>query len=521
MKNIVLLLTQSHLAALTWTAQGAMPMMHFSHDAEGRADLAEFVQRNQTAKYYLLTDLVEEDFQRDVAPHLSSRDQAQLLRRKLDQLFRATPYRRAVVQTKGKRGQQDQLQLSAIINRELLDSIVETLLAARCDLQGIYSIALLTQDIFQKLKLAAPHLLLMSCSCAGTLRQSYFTPAGLQFSRLGAFDAKQSITEQGLLIAGEIRRARQYLSTLRLMGRDDQLQVLALFDTSLTEQLPLVVQELKDDAAQLRVDAQSGLPLLVQKLKLPVVCSTWNDVLVASLLKLKVSNHYAPAEMLRYGYLYQLGRCMQWAASFIFASGLILSGIGLWQGDEIQQQLKINNSQIQREQARLRELNQKLKLANAGNPAQIQAAVELYRRDFQSWPSAEIAAKQFSYVFADFPRLILEKFEWKAGGMAPVSPEGQVATSELALPRGAQQWTISGRVSDPAAYRQALTDVSQLAERLRQLPNAKVQVLKHPLDIRPEAAVNAQSAEVNEKTRIDFIVQVTFTAVTIDQGAKP
>lgn len=519
MKNIVLLLTHTHLAAMTWSKHGAMPLMHFSHDAEGHADLAEFVQRQSAARYYLLTDLVEEDFQRDVVPHLSSRDQAQLLRRKLDQLFRATPYRRAVVQTRGKRGQQDQLQLSAIINRDLLDGIVETLLAERCDLQGIYSVALLTQDIIRKLKLDAPHLLLMSCSCAGTLRQSYFTPAGLQFSRLGAFDAKTPLQEQGLLIAAEIRRARQYLSTLRLMGRDDQLQVLALFDASIAEQLPAVAQELSDDAAQLRLDVQSGLPLLIQKLKLPATCATWPDVLVATLFKVKIANHYAQPDMLRYGRLYQIGLGMQWAALSIFGLGLILSGIALWQGDEIQQQLHLSNTQIQREQARLRELNQKLKLANAENPAQIQAAVELYRRDLQHWPSAEMAAKQFSHVFVDFPRLMLEKFDWQAGGTTPAPPAGQDASAE-ALPHGAQQWTIAGRVSNPAAYRQALADVNRLAEQLRQLPHSSVKILKHPLDIRPEAAVNGQAAVVDEKTRIDFIVQVTFAA-PIAQGGTP
>jgi hypothetical protein len=335
---------------------------------------------------------------------------------------------------------------------------------------------------------------------------------------LGAFDAKQTISEQGLLIAGEIRRARQYLSTLRLMGRDDQLHVLSLFDASFTEQLPLVLHELKDDAEQVHLEAQSGLPMLIQKLKLPSCCSTWHDVLVASLLNLKVRNHYAPPEMLRYGRLYRIGRGMQWAALSIIGLGLILSGIGLWQGDEIQQQLALSNTQIQREQSRLRELNQKLKLANAENPAQIQAAVELYRRDLQSWPSAEAAAKQFSHIFVDFPRLILEKFEWQAGGMMPAAPEMQDPSAETALPRGAQQWTITGRVINPAAYRQALADVNQLAEQLRQLPSATVQILKHPLDIRPEAAVNAQATEANEKMRIDFIVQVTLAAPAIEKG---
>ncbi|WP_027469842.1 hypothetical protein [Deefgea rivuli] len=519
MKKIVLLLTHTHLAAMTWSAQGARPLMHFAHDAQGNADLAEFVQRHQSAQFYVLTDLVEEDFQRDVVPHLSARDQAQLLRRKLDQLFRATPYRRAVVQTKGKRGQQDQLQLSAIINRELLDNIVETLLAARCALHGIYSVALLTQEMLRKLKLDAPHLLLMSSSCAGTLRQSYFTPAGLQFSRLGAFDAMQSITAQGLLIASEIRRARQYLSTMRLMGRDDQLQIVALFDTSMAEQLTLIAQELKEDAVQLQLDLESGLSRFIQKLKLPACCSTWQDVLLATLLHSKTPNQYAQPDMLRYARLYHFGLGMQWAAAAIFSLGLILSGIGLLQGDQIQQQLKLANTQIQHEQSRLRELNQKLKLANAGNPAQIQAAVELYQRDLAQWPSAEAAAKRFSQVFSDFPRLTLEQFQWQVGGMNLAVAEGQASpATETSLARSAQQLTIVGRVSDPAAYRQALSDVNRLAEQLRQWPNASVKIVKRPLDTRPEAAIDTQAQASTEKNRVDFALQVDLAPSLSAQG---
>ena len=138
--------------------QGAKPLRHFSYDAVGHADLAEFVQRQQAAQFYILTDLAEEDFQRDVIPHLAKRDQAQLLRRKLEQVFRATPYRRAVVQPRSPAPhtagvQQDQLQLSALTHRELLDPIVDILLAAHCALHGIYSVALLTQYMLEKLKL--------------------------------------------------------------------------------------------------------------------------------------------------------------------------------------------------------------------------------------------------------------------------------------------------------------------------------------------------------------------------------
>jgi hypothetical protein len=190
------------------------------------------------------------------------------------------------------------------------------------------------------------------------------------------------------------------------------------------------------------------------------------------------------------------------------------------QGDQIQQQLNLANTQIQHEQARLREFNQKLKHANASNPAEIQASVELYQRDIAQWPSAEVAAKRFSQVFADFPRLSLEQFQWQVGGMSPAPVEGQMPTvsAESELARGVQQLTISGRVSDPAAFRQALSDVNRLAEQLRQWPDASVKILKHPVDIRPEAVIDTQTAEVDEKTRIDFVLQVILLAAPVGQG---
>ena len=104
--------------------------------------------------------------------------------------------------------------------------------------------------------------------------------------------------------------------------------------------------------------------------------------------------------------------------------------------------------------------------------------------------------------------------------MVSPSADGQmpVTAGETALARGAQQLTIAGRVSDPAAFRQALSDVNRLAEQVRLWPDAHVKVLKHPVDIRPEAAINAQTGAENEKTRIDFVLQIDLAAPAPEQG---
>ena len=506
--HIVLLLTHTHLSALAATPHGAKPLMIFMHNSEGEALFARFAADYQHAIFYLLTDLVEEDFQFDLIPHLSRKDQSQLLKRKLDQLFRATPYRRAVIQ--GKKEQQDRVQISALTSRELIDRIVADLNTARCALQGVYSVALLTEVIVKKLRMEVPHLLLMSSPCAGTLRQSYFTLAGLQFSRLGAFDAKLSLPEQDHTIASEIRRARQYLSTLRLMNRDDVLHVFALFGTTLVNELPAMANELSDDHSQIRLEMQSVLPQVVSKLKLPKHCISWHDILVATLIKFKVQNQYAPVEALHYSRLRRLAMGMQWVAISVLILVGILAGFSLYQAEEIQREIQRSSSQLQHHQQRLRQFEQLLSAANAENPQQIQAGVDLYTRDLANWPSAEASAQRFSQVFSDFPALNLQQFQWQVGGMTPNVAQGADSASQLDLPRGAQRLTISGRVVRPDAYRQALSEVSRLANALRQWPSSSVKIVKYPLDIRPETALQMKNAA--EKERIDFVIQVDLAA---------
>ncbi|QLG88802.1 hypothetical protein HQ393_11475 [Chitinibacter bivalviorum] len=531
MKSIVLLLTHERLGAYQWGHLGAEDLARFSHDEAGIAEFKHWLSQQELQRYYLLTDLVEEDLQHEMVPHLNAKDQRALQERKLDQLFRATPYRRARIQLKGKRGEQDRLQLSALTSREQIDRILAELNTVKAAVAGVYSVSLLTQDMMAKLHSDLPHILVMSSCEAGQLRQSYFTPDGLRFSRLGTFNPEQEIALQAAEVANEIRRARQYLTTLRLMGREEQLTIFALFDSQMAAERETIWAALGDDAGQIDFSVQTDLQDLAKRLKLPKACHTWLDILVAMLVTQRPVNQYAPAEAIKYNGLYILGKGLFISAFIVLVCACILSGLSYFQAGQLQGQLAAGERRQQQLQQRQRQYSSLLKQVAASEPARLQAAVKMYREHIEFAPNVEALLRQISQILLDFPTLTLDEVKWAAGSdvsaegtpVAPASQQDAAAAADPNAQPGGTPWLsqtlqLSGRVQDPNAYRAALAQVNALMQRLQLLPQAQVTVLQWPIDIRSESSIKAQAdrSVSDEKGRhADFVIRLHLPAPTV------
>ncbi|MCB5196552.1 hypothetical protein [Deefgea salmonis] len=498
MKRIVLLLTPTHTAALCASNQGVRPLAHFNHDAAGRASLAQFSLAQQHGLFYVLTDLGEEDFQQEVIPHLTRQDQQRLIARKLEQRYRGTTYRYGRVLQQA--GQQDQLQLSALLNEAPLDALISTLLTANCAIAGVYSVALLTENLLKKLRLDRPHLLIMSRSTPETLRQSYFVDSTLQFSRLGHLDVTPNLLAQAQGIIEQAHRARQYLTTMRVLARDEVLPVWALFDVSMSQALRQIAANSDVGGDELTLDLQVDLAFLQQKLQLPSGGLSWLDVLLAALLQLNVPNQYAPPAVLRLARSRQLARRIKFCAFAIVALAAILLGLALWQGQKIQAQWPSLQQQIEHETQQLAALQP---LSQRIDPVHMQAAVQLYQRDLANWPSATEAAQRFSQVLTPFSQLQLINFQWQTG------TAGLLASTDPTLPLRAQQIKVTLRASPLATEQQAWQQIEQLLAQLQRWPNAKVALMPSPTEARTSASAD-DAAESAAPWPMDFVLQLTL-----------
>ncbi len=204
------------------------------HNHEALNRFSEFIsklpKRVRERASHLVCDLTETDFRVDYVPHLRASDRHVVLERKLNQTFRATPFRHAMLlgrQNDGRRD--DQVLLSAITNPELVDAWVAVLMRNDVPIVGIYNAALLMRP-FLNVDSGGLNQQLLVTECVGvdrdhpqsgahTFRQTYFGARQLCFSRTIKLldDDTQPVAERML---AEVRRTIQYLESMRLATDD-------------------------------------------------------------------------------------------------------------------------------------------------------------------------------------------------------------------------------------------------------------------------------------------------------------
>lgn len=529
--TLILLLTNTSLSAYQADRHGAQKLLDIAEETQALDTLRTLARNTQHANFHILTDLAEEDFQYESVPHLSGADQKALFHRKLEQTYRTTPYRRVVVQEKGKRGQQDKIMLSALTVRTRLDAIVTLLLEEKCALLGIHSVALATSELMRPLALQLDHLLLISRTEEGSLRQSYFNKEDLRFSRLGnghnLADAQSTAEE----IAEETRRARQYLTTLRLMNRDEKLDAVLLTREGESSELDnAFITALQADQAQIRASTET-VANMAKRLRLPASCADWKTLLLVAIARGKISNHYRGEDAGRYHLLRQLGTGITLGAALLALGGSFMAWQGYNEAARIQVQIDQGSRQLRREVERKKSLETQIKAITQDQPLLMKEAVSLYNSYLAHWPDAEPSAQAISQILSDFPLLEVNRLNWHAERSgAELTGNEETMPADVETDDGTGQPTAHGRdwqiieldgqmLPFQENYRDALRQMDQLMARISQLPRTQVKMLTAPLDIRPEGNIDHPSNS-NEAPKAPFNLRIVI-APTSDKGGQP
>lgn len=513
---IILLLAPSSLCVWQASRRHAQILASIDPETGGLTELRKIANEWPQANFHILTDLAEEDFQRESVPHLSGSDRKALLARKLDQAWRETPYRRVVIQTQGGLGGQDQLLLSALTVRERIDTLVNLLLEEKCAIAGIHSSALAADTLLRRLHGQTRHLLLINSTNSGSLRQSYFTSAGLRFSRLGY--ASGDTIQRAIDVAEETRRVRQYLTTLRLMDREEQLAVLLLTNDSETSEFAATfAQHLLPDADRLD-PASETVAAFARRLGFPADCANWTMLLCIAIARGQITDHYRPESAARYLRLRRLGHGLSLTAGALALAGALLGWQGYREATRLQQSIDDTTRQLHKEIDRNKQLAARLEEITTDQPAAMKAATHLYREYLASWPDIERSAQTVSHTLVDFPLLTIDRFEWRAHTNAePPAGDGDEITPHVAqdsqAPRSeSRRWEIidlSGRISPFSGdYRAALDQLDRLEKRLGKLPRTTVTQTRMPLDIRPQSSIAQQETALPEK--VEFAMRLVI-----------
>ncbi|CAN7385498.1 hypothetical protein LJR289_002282 [Pseudoduganella sp. LjRoot289] len=429
----------------------------------------------------LLADLVEEDFQRLLVPHVGGKAGRNLLERRLLQQYRETPYRQATVQGRAAEGRRDDIVLcSALTNPALLQPWTEAMEWLKVPLAGVYSVPLLSEELAGRLGVDREHehLLLVTKETAG-LRQSYFHNGQLKFSRLTlAIDREGMPANAGV----ETARTQQFLVSVRLLERGEVLNAVMVAQD----------EELERWAGQ----CESGTETVYHLIPLGIAAGLAGieglagstplaDPLFLELLaRTRPPSHYRLGEVGRYYRLWQIRTTLFSSTVAVAACGLLWVLGNVWayvdarrQGDRLSLEAVGYDASY-----RISMSDMPPALAPTAN---MKAAVTVERLLAQQAPRPAELLTMLSSALDKVPQVQIARLDWRVDGAAPPVPAGPAGPAAGGRPSGpgtgAGPNAMPARLADAAAA--AGQEAAPIPSRLLGIP------VRPPQTLRVEAEV--------------------------------
>jgi hypothetical protein len=516
----LLYLSNNQLSATIWEKGVFSEPQTFDQYPSGWLKFAQYLARHREIPAYLLTDLIEEDFQRETIPHVMGPARKNLIERRLLNLYRDTPYRQATQQGREKDGRRDDRMLfSALTNAQLLKPWLDALLKEKINVGGIYSVALLSPLLFKKLDLGKARALLVTHQSSG-LRQNYFQDGYLRFSRLSPETAwsPEAIAE---ITDVEMAKTRQFLASTRLMARGEQINI--------------VVVAAADIIAQLRPRCPNEGGMLYRFIDLDEARQVFGmtkldqltrcDPLFLSLLGSKrVPSHYATQEQTRQYRLSQLRAGLNALSVITLSAALIMAtGNGL---ETMHATNQTHQAQIKTKAtlAAYQATTSSMPVTVA-NPHDMKAAVEVAHQIAENGPMPTQVLSLLSRALEALPQIKIHELSWQTNviedaALDPSAAPAPAAPGEAPLLMGGllgipvkpgQSLILEGEVAPfKNDYRSALEIVQQLNVELQKDPHLRVEIIKPPIDIRPTVKLESQAGNDAELAKPLFSLKLVW-----------
>ncbi|WP_232429651.1 MULTISPECIES: hypothetical protein [unclassified Janthinobacterium] len=513
MRTQLFYVTNDQLCAYDWQRGHLSGGQCFGADAAGVAAFARYLAERAALPAYLLTDLIEEDFQRQLLPHVGGRAGRGLLQRRLTQLYRDTPYRAATVQGRESAGRRDDRVLfCALTNPSLLQPWVDALEQRKVPLAGIYSSSLLSAALVGALALTQPHILLVTFQSGG-LRQSYFQNGQLRFSRL-----TPAIDRDGVAVdvAGETEKTRQFLVSTRMLERGEVLHSVVVAPAPQVARLqPLCRNAPETEFRFVTMERACA------KLHLAEVPALADPLLLSVLGRRRPPSHYALGQRARF-YQLLLARLGLFAGSAAIAVFCLV-----WLAANIWGIVDAARSQAALA-AEAQSYEQRYDAIMASLPPQVdktqnmKAAVLIERMVTSRAPGPQTMLAMLSAALEGVPDVSLVQLDWKVR-----LPENRAGSAQPRADNAAAAPVSSLLIGLPAMppqslhveaevllaqnnYRAALDSINRLTAELARQPRLTVELEQTPLDVRPSVKLAGKAATTAADSKVKFTLNLSW-----------
>ncbi len=494
-KKRLLYLTANRLTAHSLSRGRLVVDAAFERDDAGLAAFSTYLARSRNL-YYLVVDVVEEDYQRDTIPFLGRKDRRKVLARKLAQRYRdiSLTLSLSLGYEQGER-RNEKVLYASFSNTQQFQPWLTALAQNGVRLVGVYSTALLAPALIKGAGLKGPRCLLVSVQQTG-LRQSYVEDGNIRFSRVGRVNLEDA-AGVAAACASESARLQQYLVTMRLLpAANTPIDVMVLaarqYHAAITEACrssEVLHYHVVNVDAQCRAAGLASFPA-------DAPC----DALFLHAAATATPAQQFGQEQHRHHYqLWQIGKGLQGAGMAVFVSGLLYAGVQLFDVYNLHQR-------IQTDQAQFNAISTEYARVTATFPPtptsteNLKATIAKYRTLQSQTASPAYLFGEISKTLGSFPQVELERIEWRVG-KPPQQGGAKGAASKPAAP-AAEGTPAAARAAD-AGYELAIvsaqvvgalrsdvrsiTDMaSQFIAALKKVPHLEIMNVSMPFDVTAE-----------------------------------
>jgi hypothetical protein len=498
------------------TGRGLELDAKFQADDAGVEAFQQYLQGRRGALFYVLADLMGEDFHEDQIPYLRGGDREAILQRRIAQRYRDTRLAAALSLGQVISGERrnERLLLASFTNTQQFVPWLDALEGAGARLAGVYSVPLLAPALAAKLKLAAPRCLVVTANRSG-LRQSFVEDGRLRFARLER-TVEMPAESLALFVRSETLRLLQYLATLRTLPRDGApVQVVvvaphgerALFEQTLVSDARLVFRTVDLHEAT-RAIGLNAIPAgaLAESLYLHLA------------VKKAPREQFASREERRRFMVWQLQRGIVAAGAVGFAACALVGGSRWLDAMDLRERATAQRQQAAAAADQYRRITATFPVTQTSTE-NLKLAVLEFRRIAELSGSPERAFVHVSQVLEQFPQFDLEGLVWtvgrpgetRDGGTAPATPvpgapaakaEDQAVTLE-----------VSGRVNATQRndYRGITAQVQRFATALGSSGGYELVRTQLPFDITSEGTltgdIGGSTADTGEAPRFTIVLR--------------
>ncbi len=532
-----LYLTNDKLVALLIKGTALVGRENFALGDLATPEFDSYLESQKHVRAFLVTDLIEEDFRLDTIPHLSGRDQEAIIDRKLGQLYRASPYRHAIVQGREEEGRRDdRVFLHAVTNPDILKPVVAAVEKHAIPLEGIYSSAVLSVRLLKELDVFSAHTMLVTIVPDFGLRQTYFKDKQVKFSRLTPiiYDESRSV---GQLIAAETSRTWQYLDSLRFFAQDDALEVCMLVH----ERDRAMMQEAIRSFPMLRYRFLD-ITEVAAKLKITPApnSSHAEEILCHIYSRGTLQNHFAAQTDTRYATFRRARMGLFGATAIILAAGAAGGAFNLFQANRVGAEISTRFIQERGLQAEYQSVQASMSTQKMATDT-VRDTSTFFNSQVRPLPATPgVMLKEIAGVISEFPLVTINQITWGTSNdnNAVLALPPKTGIQNLALPAASESKTDSGTANAAATTsaaetnpplsgnkfqvavldmaiqpfdgdtRKALAEIERLVSQLGNMPFYQASVTTYPVDIGPRSSLKVIDRKNVNATAAAFSIKL-------------